>query len=89
VVVHDLDILNVTLGPSETDAPLIVDPNAHLSCPVPFQGFQSIAGRIAQVLDNCCSVKLAEFSKSPILNVSGKLAADPALPDSLGFLAFE
>jgi hypothetical protein len=43
VIVRDLDIFSVALGPSEADAPLIVDPNAHLSCPVIFQSFEPIA----------------------------------------------
>src|SRR3974377_1136776 len=37
VVVHDLDIRSVPIEPSKADTPLIVDPNAHLSCPIPLQ----------------------------------------------------
>jgi hypothetical protein len=37
MVIYDLDILSISLGPSEADAPLVVDANAHLPCPIPFQ----------------------------------------------------
>jgi hypothetical protein len=47
MVIYDLDILSISLGPSEADTPLVVDANAHLPCSIPFQGFKSIAGRIA------------------------------------------
>jgi hypothetical protein len=43
-VVHDLDIRSVPIEPSKADTPLIVDPNAHLSCPVPLEDFEPIAG---------------------------------------------
>jgi hypothetical protein len=38
MVIYDLDILSISLGPSEADAPLVVDANAQLPCPIPFQG---------------------------------------------------
>jgi hypothetical protein len=47
MVIYDLDILSISLGPSEADTPLVVEANAYLPCPIPFQGFKSIAGRIA------------------------------------------
>jgi hypothetical protein len=75
VIVHDLDIVRVALGPSEADAPLIINPNAHLSCPVSFQSFETITGWIAQVLNRGRGIELAEFAKRPILNVARELAA--------------
>jgi len=75
VVVGDLDILGVTLGPSEANSPLIVDPNAHLPCAVSFQSFESITGWIAQVLNCGCGIELAEFAKRSILNPGRKPAA--------------
>ena len=30
-------VRSISLGPSEADAPLVVDANAHLPCPIPFQ----------------------------------------------------
>jgi hypothetical protein len=89
VIVHDLDIFDIALGPSEADTPLIVDADAHLSGAVPFQGFEPIGRRIAEVIDRRRSIKLAEFAQRAILNIARKLAAGLALPDSFGLLASE
>jgi hypothetical protein len=51
MVVRDLDVRSVSVHPSKADTPLIVDPNTHLPCPISFQGFEPIAGRITQVVD--------------------------------------
>ena len=69
MVVRDLDVHSVPVQPSEADTPLIVDPNAHLACPIPFQGFEPIAGRIAQVVNRPRSIQLAQFAKRSFLNV--------------------
>jgi len=75
MIVRDLDIVGVALGPSEADTPLIVDPNAHLPCAIAFQSFESIPGWVAQVLNRDCGIELPEFAKRPILNAAGKSAA--------------
>jgi hypothetical protein len=75
VIVYDLDIVSIALGPSEADTPLIINPNAHLSCPVSFQSFEPITGWIAQVLNRGRGIELTEFAKRPILNVARELAA--------------
>jgi hypothetical protein len=75
MIVRDLDIVGVALGPSEADTPLVVDPNAHLPCTISFQSFESITGWVAQVLNRGCGIELAEFAKRPILNPAGKPAA--------------
>jgi hypothetical protein len=89
VVIRDLDVRSVPVFPSKADTPLIVDPNAHLSCSIAFQGFEPIAGRITQVIDRRRGIKLAQFTKGSILDVPRKLAASLALPNSLGLLRFE
>ncbi len=70
MIVRDLDIVGVALGPSEADTSLIVDPNAHLPCAICFQSFESITGWVAQVLSRGCGIELAEFAKRPILNAA-------------------
>jgi hypothetical protein len=89
VVVRDLDVRSVPIYPSKADTPLIVDPNAHLPRPIPFQGFEPIAGRITQVVNGHRGIKLAQLPKRSILNVPRKLAAPLTFPDSLGLLASE
>jgi len=89
VVVHDLDIRSIPIEPSKADTPLIVDPNTHLSSPIPLQDFEPIAGRIAKIFNRHRGIDLAQFSKRSILNVSGKPAAPLTLPNTLGLLAPE
>ena len=50
-VVHDLDVDGSGIGPDEADPPLLVDPDAVLSCSVSAECFQAIAGRYAQVVE--------------------------------------
>jgi hypothetical protein len=64
MIVRDLDIVGVALGPSEADTPLIVDSNAHLPCAVSFQSLEPITGRVAQILNRGCGIKLPEFAKA-------------------------
>jgi len=75
MIIDDFDIVGVAFGPSEADAPLIVDPNAHLPCPVTFQSLEPITGWITQVFNRGRSIQLTEFAQRPILDVAGKLAA--------------
>jgi hypothetical protein len=62
-----------------------------LNCPgpIPLQDFGPIAGRIAKIFNRRRGIELVQFSKRSILNVSGKPAAPPTLPDTLGLLAPE
>jgi hypothetical protein len=50
VVVGDLYIEGVAPLPSEADSPLVVDPNAVLSCPVSLQALQPVAWGHSEVL---------------------------------------
>jgi|SRR6516165_6858061 hypothetical protein len=89
VVVRDLDIRSVPVDPSKADAPLTIDPDAHLSHPIAFQWFELVPRRMTQIIESCRGIKLAQFTKGSILDVPWKLAASLTLPDSLGLLASE
>jgi len=65
VVVNDLNIGRATIRPSETDPKLIVDSDAVLSLPVPLKGFQSVAGRDPEVLQDMSLVQLIQPASSP------------------------
>jgi hypothetical protein len=54
VVICDFDIISISLPPSETDPPLVIDADTALSGPISFQWLQTVAG-------NCR--KIAEFSR--------------------------
>jgi len=42
VAIDDLHVVGVTIGPSETDAPLVVDPDAVLAFAAALQGFEPV-----------------------------------------------
>jgi len=50
MIVHELDVVGVSVAPDETDPPLVVDPDRMLSAPVASKRFQAVAGRDAQVV---------------------------------------
>ena len=49
VVIHDLYIARPVVGPTETDAPLRIDPDAVLTAAVTPQGFQSVTAVESEV----------------------------------------
>jgi hypothetical protein len=49
MVVRDLDIVRITLLPSETNTPLVVDSNAVLSGSLPGETLETVAGRHSEI----------------------------------------
>ena len=50
MVVDDLHLVSVVVPPDEADAPLNVDPDAVLPCPIALQRFQAVARRHLEVV---------------------------------------
>jgi hypothetical protein len=75
--------------PNETNPPLAVDPDAVLPFAIPFQGFQAIARRNAQIFENTGLVQHAQLAQCARLNVRRQLAASPAGPNKSGLAAGE
>jgi hypothetical protein len=65
VIIDDFDIISVALGPSEADTPLIINSNAHLPCPIPFQSLKPITEWIAKVFNRGRGIQLTEFGARP------------------------
>jgi hypothetical protein len=72
MVIHDLDVCCITVRPAKANAPLRIYSYATLPFAISSKGFQMVARRVPQVGHCGCSVKLAEFAKRPVLNISGK-----------------
>jgi hypothetical protein len=51
VIIHDLHIVSVPVVPDETDAILIVDPNAVLSTPIACERLEPVAGEYCEVTE--------------------------------------
>ncbi len=57
VVVDDFNVISLTVLPSETDPPLIIDSETVLSCAVSFKNFQTVARDCCQIVQRTCSVE--------------------------------
>jgi hypothetical protein len=62
VVIHDLNVVNVALFPSEANPPLIVYADAELAPAVAFERFKPIVGWAAQIVQRRCPVKIEQLS---------------------------
>ena len=55
-------VIGVTTVPDETDAPLIVDPDAVLAPPITRERLETVAGRRSQVVERARVVELEELA---------------------------
>jgi len=62
VAVTDLHIECASIFPTEADPPSVVDPDAVLTLPAPFQSFQVITGRNPQVMEEARPMKAEKLS---------------------------
>lgn len=74
MVVHNLDIVGVSVFPSKANAPLLIDPNAVKPFEVSRQGFKAVGRRDQQVLQTCGRIDHEEFPKSGPLDVRRQFA---------------
>ena len=72
MIVRDLNIARLAVVPFETDTPLIVDPNAVLSLPIPAEFLESVRGWYAKVVQVFRTVEDYELPISNNLNISRK-----------------
>ena len=61
MVVHDLDLVGVAVFPDKAYAPLVVDSNTVLPCPIVPQGLEPIARWEAQRVKARCRMQLRKF----------------------------
>ena len=62
MVSGDFYIAGVSLEPTETDTPLVIDSNTVLPRPIAFQLLKSVSRWNAQVPEHVCSVDNHEFA---------------------------
>lgn len=89
MVVHDLHFKGVPLAPLEADPPLVVDSDAVLAGPVPFQRLQAIAGWHPQIEEALGVVQHPQLPSCRFLNLQGQLPHRLAMPDLFGPVALE
>jgi hypothetical protein len=62
VTVHDLDILSAALTPLETDAELVIDPDAMLTSTITFERLEAISGWHPQIVEPICDFQLPQLA---------------------------
>jgi hypothetical protein len=68
VIIHDLDVVSITLAPYETHPPLVIDPNAMLALAVTAELLQVVSRRRPQVLYRLSIVQHRELTLRPALD---------------------
>jgi len=89
MVVGDFHIQSIAAFPAEADPPLIVDPDAVLTLPIPGQLFEVIPGRNSQIGQSIGGVKHEELLQSRAVNILRELSRAFALEDPFGLWVFE
>jgi hypothetical protein len=89
MIVHNLNLMGAPVVPSETDAPLVVDPDAHLPFTVAFENLKPVSWRISEILDGQRRIQLPQLPKRPVLDIGRQFPARIAQPNALGLLATE
>jgi len=62
MIIGNLNFESIAITPYETDAVLVVDPNAVLSSAIPLQGLQMVAGKYGKIRKSNRCVDLHELS---------------------------
>jgi hypothetical protein len=75
MIVRDFHILCTSFSPPETDAMLVIYPDAILAFPVAFESFKSVARRNAQVVQVHGNLQLTQLAPSDFLK--GNKSPDP------------
>jgi hypothetical protein len=85
VVVHDLNVVRIAAVPPEADPPLIVDPDAVLTCAITAQPFQAVPRRHAKIVQPRRSIKHPELPQGHLLHPRSEPANRPTVEELLGF----
>jgi hypothetical protein len=62
VIIHDLDVVRISVAPDETDPELVVDANAVLPLPIAPERLQPVSRKNGQVPKLLCGVQQPEFA---------------------------
>jgi hypothetical protein len=83
VVVSDFNVKGVSLFPSETDSPLIVDADTVLACTVTLQSFQTVSWWDPQILQLDSIFKEPQFPPRGFEQITGKTLYPLSMPNTL------
>lgn len=89
MIIYYLNSISVMLLPLETYAPLIVDADTPLTCPVAGEFFQPVGGWNSQISNGAGIVDHTQLSQSDLLNVMRQLPGRLALINLLSEVIFK
>ena len=89
MIIHDFNIVRVSMAPLEADAPLIVDSNAALALSIPVQRFEAICRRDTEILEQDSPIQHSQLSKCDPLDALRELLRKSPVAEGLRFLAPE
>jgi hypothetical protein len=89
VVVAEFDIAGVSFLPDETDAPLVVDADGMLAGASPFERFEPVAGRNAQVLQSRHGVDQEQLDDCSLRDIRWDRSSRRAEIEALSHLVLE
>ena len=87
MIIYDLHVICIPVVPPETNAPLIIDPDAVLSKSLPAQCFQPVSRRDSQRVEIRCRINHPELAHRHSLNVMRQLPRIRLLEYLLGVSA--
>lgn len=86
MVIGNFNRVSVAALPHKADAPLLVNPDAVLTCAVSREFLEPVRGGYTKVVQVACSVNAVEAHLGAALNLNGNLAGTPTIKNFLGFL---
>jgi len=89
MVVDDFNVKTVAVLPAETDAPLIVDPDAPLTGAVASELFEPVARWDAEEVEGGGTVELLQLALGDPLNILRKSGRKATMKEFFRFLAGE
>src|SRR6185312_551639 len=85
VAIDDLHVVGVTIGPSETDAPLVVDPDAVLAIAAALQGFEPVCRGSARIIQHSGIAEHAQLATRHELDIRRQAPGWRSAPDLFRF----
>jgi hypothetical protein len=83
VVINYFNIVCTAIFKSETQTPLVIDPNALLTCTIASQFFQAVAWRITQIINANGSIQHHELTHCQSLEVNRPFSGLPTRKDGV------
>src|SRR3954467_14022203 len=89
MIIDDLDVFRAIIDPIKANAPLPVDADAVLTRAIALQQFQSVAWRLAQILNLHCRIEQQQLDPRSLDDIRRELPRRLIVKHALGVAAAE